>query len=178
MPTNSIDTVVSCECFEHNKYWLETFVNMTRMLRPGGLFIMSCGAPGRIEHGTVRRSAEASLTASFGFSDYYANLSEGDFRKRLSLDVHFEHCGFVIPRYSNDLYFIGIKRAGEVSSVTGDRFNQTLAAMEKIAMPSGTSAGALRKRRLLSMTGRMLERMLGGRRYHDITLKVHRYMTR
>src|SRR5215207_8155172 len=43
----SFDLTVSSECFEHNPYWLETFVNMHRMTRPGGLVVFSCASRGR-----------------------------------------------------------------------------------------------------------------------------------
>jgi len=32
-PANSFDCTISVECFEHNPFWLETFVNMLRMTR-------------------------------------------------------------------------------------------------------------------------------------------------
>ena len=47
LPTASFDVVISCECFEHNPYWRETFLNMTRVLRPGGLFVLTCATTGR-----------------------------------------------------------------------------------------------------------------------------------
>jgi len=65
-PTGSFDVAVSCECFEHNPYWLETFVNMLRLLRPDGLLIMSCALTGRQEHGTHRRDPNASLAKAAG----------------------------------------------------------------------------------------------------------------
>ena len=58
--TGSFDTVLSCECFEHNPYWLETFVNMIRVARPGGLILMTCAATTRGEHGTFRSGPTSS----------------------------------------------------------------------------------------------------------------------
>ena len=37
--SNTYDLVISCECFEHNPKWKETFINMFRMLKEGGVFI-------------------------------------------------------------------------------------------------------------------------------------------
>jgi len=34
----SFDQVISCEAMEHNPHWKETFDNMVRICRPGGLF--------------------------------------------------------------------------------------------------------------------------------------------
>ncbi len=35
-PDETFDVTLSCECFEHNPYWLETFRNMHRMTKAGG----------------------------------------------------------------------------------------------------------------------------------------------
>ena len=50
----AFDVVVSCECFEHNPFWKETFTNMVRMLKPGGICLITCATLGRKEHGTKR----------------------------------------------------------------------------------------------------------------------------
>lgn len=110
-PSNYFDTVISCECFEHNPYWLETFTNMLRMLRPGGLCIISCASIGRGEHGTQRCQKDASLTAEKSdLWHYYRNLDEADF-SCLNLKNHFQQFLFYRNIYSKDLYFIGIKKA-------------------------------------------------------------------
>jgi hypothetical protein len=49
-PKDTFDTVISCECFEHNPYWIATFENMHRMAKK--LVVMSCATTGRPEHGT------------------------------------------------------------------------------------------------------------------------------
>jgi SAM-dependent methyltransferase len=78
-PDGSFDVVVSCECMEHNPEWAATCRNMMRMLRPGGLFLLTCAAPGRKEHGTTRSGKESSpLTVGRG-QEYYENLYETDF---------------------------------------------------------------------------------------------------
>jgi hypothetical protein len=51
------DTVITTECLEHDKFWMETLQNITRnLVRSGGLFIMTCATTGRIEHGTKNTS--------------------------------------------------------------------------------------------------------------------------
>ena len=109
-PTGHFDVVISCECFEHNPFWLETFLNMARMLRPGGLFVLTCASTGRGEHGTSRTSPGASLTAVAQHTDYYQNLSKRDFERRVTLENHFSHHLFMTNLYSKDLYFVGFKR--------------------------------------------------------------------
>lgn len=107
---NTFDTVISCECFEHNPYWKETFANMYRMSRPGGLIIMTCAYIGRPEHGTSRTTpANSPLTISMGW-EYYKNLSEHDFRENFELDSMFEVFKFEVNESAKDLYFFGIKK--------------------------------------------------------------------
>lgn len=111
LPSESQDVAISCECFEHNPYWVETFNNMIRMLRPGGFLIMTCASLGRPEHGTTRSRPEASLTSQIiETSDYYQNLSQYDFEKAFNLDQIFSDFYFYQNPFSQDLYFLGIKK--------------------------------------------------------------------
>ena len=168
LPTNYFDVVLSCECFEHNSFWLESFVNMIRMLRPGGLLFLSCGAKGRVEHGTRRRSPNQSLTTQIGLPDYYRNLSAANFRSRLPLDKHFACHGFVEGRYYRDLCFVGIKRAEGHSAQLCQRAGQVLAATSRIALAPQSGPGERSKRLVLSTVSRSLETVLGGRLYQDV----------
>lgn len=175
-PTGHFDVVASCECFEHNRFWLESFVNMIRMLKPGGLFILSCAAKGRIEHGTGRRSANQSLTSQEGFPDYYGNLSESDFQKRIDLTNHFESFGFAEAPYYRDLYFVGIKRGSNEREELSARLRKVLEAAGRITVAPGVSASGRRQRRLLSATSKVAETVLGGPVYHDATFFVDKLL--
>jgi hypothetical protein len=105
-PDGSFNTVVSAECFEHNPYWLETFVNMHRMCN--GLVIFTCATEGRHEHGTTRTSpSDSPFTLQW---DYYRNLTEDDFIDNLDLGLMFERYKFTVNPYSHDLYFWGLIR--------------------------------------------------------------------
>lgn len=105
-PDNTFDTSISCECFEHNPYWAETFVNMHRMTKIGGLVVMSCATTGRAEHGTKRSSpADAPLLEW----DYYKNLTEQDFVENFDLNSMFSTYEFGVGEATRDLYFYGIK---------------------------------------------------------------------
>jgi SAM-dependent methyltransferase len=109
-PDQTYDTVVSCECFEHNPYWVETFQNMHRMCKDGGLVIMTCATTGRPEHGTTRTSPRDSpLTIGKGW-EYYKNLTEQDFRDNMDIDSMFSSYKFDVGRPHPDLYFWGIKK--------------------------------------------------------------------
>lgn len=128
-PDETYDVCASGECFEHNPYWAETFSNMVRMTKSGGLIFFTCATDGRREHGTSRTSPTKSpLTVEKGW-DYYRNLNESDFRNvyEESFDDMFEVHEFhsTVSKeptefirdlkdnkqpFSEDLYFWGIKK--------------------------------------------------------------------
>jgi SAM-dependent methyltransferase len=128
-PDESFDVCSSGECFEHNPYWAETFANMVRMCKSGGLIFFTCATTGRSEHGTSRTDSGSSpLTVSIGW-EYYKNLDEQDFRESFeeSFDEIFSEYEFHstvdydnptefiknMRTYINpceDLYFWGIKK--------------------------------------------------------------------
>lgn len=109
MPDGFYDHVISCECMEHNPYWVETIENMIRLCRPGGLVTMSCASIGRDEHGTTRTDKESSpLTVGIGWT-YYKNLSEKEIRNKINLEEHFVLSRFWCNWSRSDLYLVGIK---------------------------------------------------------------------
>ena len=104
----SFDVVISCECMEHNPHWKETWHNMLRLCRPGGLVIMTCATTGRPEHGTTRTTPHDSpLTVGKGW-DYYLNLTEEDF-VGATPEGAFRESGYSANPRSKDLYFWGIR---------------------------------------------------------------------
>jgi SAM-dependent methyltransferase len=128
-PDNIFDVCSSGECFEHNPYWAETFANMVRMCKSGGLVFFTCATTGRPEHGTSRSDRNSSpLTVNIGW-EYYKNLDEMDFKESFeeSFDEIFSEYEFHstvdydnptefirnMRTYINpceDLYFWGIKK--------------------------------------------------------------------
>jgi SAM-dependent methyltransferase len=104
---NSFDTAISCECFEHNPYWIATFENMHRVVKQGGLVVMSCATTGRPEHGTRRTSPEDAPLVEW---DYYKNLTEADFKEKFDLDKMFSKYEFSTNSQTHDLYFYGVKK--------------------------------------------------------------------
>lgn len=128
-PDGTYDVCSSGECFEHNPYWAETFANMVRMCKSGGLVFFTCATTGRKEHGTTRTDPDSSpLTVNIGW-EYYKNLDENDFRESFeeSFDDIFSEYEFhstvdydnptkfieKMRTYINpceDLYFWGIKK--------------------------------------------------------------------
>jgi SAM-dependent methyltransferase len=112
-PDNTYDASCSCNCFEHNPYWVETFRNMFRLTKSGGLIFVSVPTTGRPPHGTHEISPEDSpLTISIGWN-YYKNLTEKDFTDNFNLNEMFSEFKFEEYHEENsehDLYFFGIKK--------------------------------------------------------------------
>ena len=107
-PDESFDVVISCEAMEHNPYWAETLQNMIRLCRPGGIVVMTCATIGRPEHGTTRSEPESSpLTVGMGWN-YYRNLAERHFRKRVDFSGLGAH-RFWTRWHHYDLFFLGVK---------------------------------------------------------------------
>jgi len=103
------DVTISCECFEHNQHWLETFENMYRMTKKDGLVVFTCATTGRPEHGTARTSPQDSLTTNIlTMQDYYRNLQEVDFTSSFDFSK-FSSYKFEVNTQTKDLYFWGIK---------------------------------------------------------------------
>ena len=110
---NSLDTIVSTECFEHDPEYKESLIKIYNMLKPDGLFCFTCASTNRPEHGTKRTSP----TESYGtignledMSDYYKNLTEIDLNDVLSLNSLFSVWDTYYNNVSKDLYFLGIKK--------------------------------------------------------------------
>ena len=114
---NSIDVVISCECFEHNPEYEKTWLNMVRVLKQDGLLIMTCATYGRMQHGTLLASPESSpLTVQNG-QDYYRNLVETDF-DFLYLKNFFAEYFFVTDYSNSDMYFVGLGKGADSKDVT------------------------------------------------------------
>lgn len=112
-PDGSYDVATSGECFEHDPHWRETFANMVRLTRPGGLVAFTCASRGRPEHGTRRTLVDDSPGTQFEGLDYYRNLTESDFAD-VDLGRSFSTYRFWNNPTSFDLYFAGV-RAGETA---------------------------------------------------------------
>jgi SAM-dependent methyltransferase len=127
-PDGSFDVVISSECFEHDPRWPQTFANMVRLTRPGGLVAFTCASRGRPEHGTTRSDRDLSPgTQSLGI-DHYRNLTAADFGD-LPLDDWFERRRFWYLPTMFDLYFAGIRRGGHDAHLPEDDEVRALRAL-------------------------------------------------
>lgn len=106
---DQFDCCISCECFEHNPHWKETFLNMVRLCKSGGLIVFTCATIGRPEHGTERTTPQDSpLTIAKGWH-YYKNLTAEDFTSEIDFSRLFTEWAFDDNKQACDLYFYGVK---------------------------------------------------------------------
>lgn len=112
LPDATFDIVISTECLEHDRHWVATLNNAIRLLRPGGMLLMTCATTGRPEHGTRRTTpADAPLLVEVDdeWADYYRNLDEQDVRAEIDVPGMFQFAEFSIGAETCDLYFVAIK---------------------------------------------------------------------
>lgn len=111
-PEKKYKTIISTECFEHDKYYKDSILNIYELLESGGMFIFTCATTGRPEHGTLRTQPQDSPFTSVtkGWSDYYKNLTEEDFREFFDFDENFKEYEFSVNNNSKDIYFWGLKK--------------------------------------------------------------------
>jgi SAM-dependent methyltransferase len=128
-PDETFDTIISCECWEHNPFYKESILNAIRMLKPQGYFIWSCATTGRPVHGTATQDEidKAKGVTSQGNkiiewktmpnvekenwdNEYYKNVTEEDIRSFCDVDKIFSSYKFEVEPNHCDLYFWGIKK--------------------------------------------------------------------
>lgn len=135
LPDESIDVIISTECFEHDMHYKKTISNIYRMLKKGGLFIFTCATEGRAEHGTRKTCPFAAplLQDLDEWCDYYKNLTEHDIRMILNIEHDFKMFLFETNMESYDLYFYGFK-TGDFAERTffHRRDNSTHTLIEKM----------------------------------------------
>jgi hypothetical protein len=99
----TIDTIISTECLEHDKFWKLTLITMYNTLKPGGLLIVTAGGDGREEHGTKENHSWCSPATN----DYYMNVSNQMFASVLNPEM-FQV--YHLAQSNKDLQFFGIKK--------------------------------------------------------------------
>jgi SAM-dependent methyltransferase len=105
---DKFDLSISCECFEHNPFYLENFKKMIELTKNDGVVVFTCASLFRKEHGTTRTTS-ADSPGSMEKWDYYKNLFKKDFEKKIDMNKTFYKYQFYYNLFSDDLYFIGIK---------------------------------------------------------------------
>ena len=111
--SETFDTIISTECFEHDSTYKESFLKIYDMLKKDGLFLFTCASTGRPEHGT-RRTTPHDSYGTIGnisdMSDYYKNLTEKDLNEVLNLNNLFSVWDTYYCQVHKDLFFVGIKK--------------------------------------------------------------------
>jgi len=167
-PDETYDQVISCEVMEHNPYWIETFENMWRLCKPGGLVLMTCATTGRAEHGTTRTSPENSpITVNQGW-DYYRNLKGTDFSAKCKLNKKFDNYRFWVNWQSFDLYFIGVKRRSIPEPLFQQQWDRAVETLD-----SGMRKTIGKKRRFY----RSLAARVGGDHYFELMRRIGKRLT-
>lgn len=113
LPSGSLDTIVSTECFEHDPEYADSWRKIYDLLKPGGVFCFTCASTGRKEHGT-RKSSPGDSFGTIGkladMQDYYKNLDVNDLHEVFPLDDAFSAWDAYYQSNTCDLYFVGVKR--------------------------------------------------------------------
>ena len=128
-PDETFNTIISCECWEHNPYYKESIMNAIRMLKSGGYFIWTCATTGRPIHGTTSQDIidRAKGKTSQGNkiiewktmpnveledwdNEYYRNVTEENIREFCDVDSIFSSYKFEVEENHCDLMFWGIKK--------------------------------------------------------------------
>ena len=120
-PDETFDTIISCECWEHNPFYKESIQNAVRMLKSGGLFFFTCATTGRPVHGVSYLEEQCSkqydnwktlpnVERENWDNDYYKNVTEDDVREAIDVDNIFSSYEFEVEENHCDLFFWGIKK--------------------------------------------------------------------
>lgn len=135
LPDAWADIVVTTECLEHCMVWDQVFLNMIRILKPSGLFLMTCASTGRAAHGTL----DSDEFSSPFTTSYYKNLGADDIAERIMLGEFFEKHSFEAETLAGDLYFWGFRSMTEFK----DCIISWLTPLERLARAQGQLAQAV-----------------------------------
>lgn len=101
-PGKLFDTIISTEMLEHDCHWRKSLRQMEKLLKPGGLLLITAAGHGRAEHGTTASSPGSSPATN----NYYCNVTAQKLAGSLQLenfsqwDISYIRC---------DIRFYGVK---------------------------------------------------------------------
>ena len=136
------DIVVSTECFEHCEGWHLVFLNMTRILNLGGLFVFTCAGIGRATHGTI----DSDEFSSPFTTSYYKNLDVDQVVEKIKLGAFFDAHGFEINSQSGDLYFWGVRSQTAFAEIE----HHWASPLDRLARAQGQLAQAASRQQALT----------------------------
>ncbi len=94
-PDGTFDVIVSTECLEHDMHARQTVGNMIRMLKPGGLCIITAASDNREPHELY-----------CGVDSYYGNIPVSFFNE---FHAQFKEWEVRLTRNGEDIQFYGFK---------------------------------------------------------------------
>lgn len=108
----SFDVIISTEMLEHDMYYRQSLAHMIKLLKGGGLLIITCGSHKREIHGVAGfREGDSPFTVKInGWCDYFHGLSDGELLSILNANERFTEYAATIERNDLDLNFWGIKK--------------------------------------------------------------------
>lgn len=142
LPASWADLVLTTECLEHCAAWEKVFLNMIRILKPAGLFLMTCASFGRGAHGTL----DSDEFSSPYTQDYYRNLGAADIAEKIKLGLFFDKHSFEYDAISGDLYFWGIRS----SNPFHESLVSWLSPLDRLARAQGQLGQAVSRHAQLS----------------------------
>jgi SAM-dependent methyltransferase len=95
-------------------HYVASLQAMHRLLKPGGLLVVTCASYGRGAHGTRWRFPEVSLTSQVeegGWSDYYMNIGPAEVAAVLP-EHAWSYFRFFYRKSPGDMYMVAIKTGG------------------------------------------------------------------
>ena len=150
LPNAWADIVISTECFEHAENWDKIFLNMLRILKPGGLIFLTFAGFNRPTHGTI----DCHEGSSPDTNNYYKNLGANDIAREIELGRYLIRHSFEINSISNDTYFWGIR--------SNDDFNAEFIPLEDLVA------------RARGQLGMQIEKNLNFKKYIDkLEVQIH-----
>lgn len=113
MPVNLFDIVICTETLEHDMYYKKSIPHMVKLLRPGGLLIITCGSDKREVHGVKgNREADSPFTVKIpGWDEWFHGISDTELVEIMEPDKHFSQWEASLDRDELDLNFWGIKKS-------------------------------------------------------------------
>lgn len=113
IPNDLFDVVICTETLEHDMHYKKSIPHMVKLLRPGGLLIITCGSDKREIHGVKgNREADSPFTVKIpGWDEWFHGISDTELVEILEPDEHFEQWEVSLDRGELDLNFWGIKKS-------------------------------------------------------------------
>lgn len=105
-PGFKYDVIISTEMLEHDRYLHVSLKHMFKLLKPGGIIILTAATVGRNEHGTHQHEPESSPYTN----DYYKAVKPDDILISLIWQEFNVYELSIDTRTIADIRFFGIKK--------------------------------------------------------------------